>query len=153
MSNVSMPWFVLVVVVLALSVQGCASQAGGDAAGASAASIYGQWTLVSIDGDDVDTLIQPSAKRPNLQINEDGRISGHAGVNRMNGSVDADKLADGMFSAGPLASTMMAGPEDLMTLEHRVLEALGRVNRFRIDGDQLYLLDGDQTVLVYEAMR
>ena len=66
-----------------------------------------------------------------------GSISGSSGCNRFNGSyqVDGDRL-----SFGQMLSTMMACVEG-MELEQQILQSLARVKSFRVDGNQLMLLD------------
>lgn len=80
----------------------------------------------------------------------DQQISGSAGVNRYTGAYTS--TAAGAFTAGEVASTMMAGPEPDMVAEATYLELLGSATGFRIDEDQLTLLDGDgNDVLVFTS--
>jgi heat shock protein HslJ len=73
-------------------------------------------------------------------------VSGNAGCNRVSGSftVNGDE-----FRFGNLASTKMACPGYDESL---YLEALNRVNRFRLNADQLSLFQ-DSTLLMTFARR
>lgn len=71
-------------------------------------------------------------------FDEDGRVSGRAGCNRYHGSYETDGTRLGI---GPLASTRMACPDELMKQEAAFLAALGRATTFRIDGSRLELRD------------
>jgi heat shock protein HslJ len=55
-------------------------------------------------------------------------------------------LAEGELSFGPLATTLMAGPEEAMQLEQAFLDALARVTSYSLDGSTLSLLADDQLV-------
>jgi heat shock protein HslJ len=55
-------------------------------------------------------------------------------------------LAEDELRFGPLATTMMAGPEEAMRTERELLDALARVTSFRLDGRELTLLAGDEPV-------
>lgn len=55
---------------------------------------------------------------PTLSV-EDGRVSGTMGVNRFTGRLESGRIT------GPLATTMMAGPPELMEQEQILLEHLG----------------------------
>ncbi len=81
----------------------------------------------------------------------DGKqVSGSSGVNRYSGGYTAD--ADGAFSTGPLAGTLMAGPEEHMQLESAYLRMLEAAETFAIEGDRLTLTTGEGETLVFDAM-
>ncbi|PRI10293.1 META domain-containing protein [Leucobacter massiliensis] len=94
-----------------LSLGGCASSGSSD--------FVGSW-----GGDD------PS---PNITIEDDGRVSGTDGCNRLSGmgSFDGDR-----FVFGTLAQTKMACLDDAEVIEPWPESA-------RVDGDELVLLDQD----------
>jgi heat shock protein HslJ len=56
-------------------------------------------------------------------------------------------LAEDELRFGPLATTLMAGPEDAMQRESLFLEALQRVTSYRLEGRSLALLAGDEVVV------
>jgi heat shock protein HslJ len=49
----------------------------------------------------------------------------------------------GTLRIGPLASTRMACPPEMMAQESALLDAFGHVTAYRIDGETLTLLNGD----------
>jgi len=71
------------------------------------------------------------------------QVSGSGGCNRITGgfTLEGDRL-----HLGPLAATMMACVNG-MEQEQRFLKSLTQVERYRISGRQLQLLDGSGTVL------
>jgi heat shock protein HslJ len=72
--------------------------------------LKGDWLVVEIYGETVD----PEAPR---QFHfEADRIAGRVGVNRFTGSIT---MVGDVVQVGPVASTRMAGPPDLMALEDR----------------------------------
>lgn len=136
--------------MLMLGLSSCVSDsAGGNDAGA-VGGIFGQWSLVSVNGESVDELLAEGMRTPGLQVNEEGDISGFAGVNRFGGKLDLGLVAVGGFSVGPIVATKMAGPPAAMELEKHVLAALGQADRFTVAGDRLSLLRGDDVLLVYQ---
>jgi heat shock protein HslJ len=80
-----------------------------------------------------------------------GTISGFSGVNQYSGGYSAE--ADGAFSAGPLAGTMMAGPEPLMNAESAYLKLLEDAEEFSVEEDRLTLTTGDGSTLAFEAAK
>ena len=76
------------------------------------------------------------------------QVSGSGGCNRIAGSftVEGDRV-----HLGPLAGTRMACANG-MEQEQHILNSLSHVERFRISGQQLELLDGAGAVLArFEA--
>lgn len=103
------------------------------------------WTVRRIAGFDLPA----DARLPTLRLDaETAQASGFAGVNRFTGSYELD--AEGL-SFGPLASTRMAGPPEAMALEQVYLEALSRVDSWRMRDERLELLAEGQRVLTFEA--
>jgi heat shock protein HslJ len=107
--------------------------------------IVGSW---SVRGVRVGDGVVSSATDPDRTITftADGDVSGLAGVNRFSGSarLDGDRL-----TLGPLRTTRMAGPPDAMDAEAAFLRALDDVVAIRLDGDDLWLLDGDDGTQVH----
>lgn len=82
---------------------------------------------------------------PDILFGSDGRVSGRATVNRLMGqyTVEGDELR-----FGALATTMMAGPQEHMDQEHRVLTALSGTLRVEdVDGD-VHLVSEAGTVVL-----
>lgn len=99
--------------------------------------LEGEWRVTDIVGEpDVD------GSEAFLGFERDGAVYGNSGVNLLRGSWSID---DG-FSSSPTASTLRAGPPELMQQEQRMLDALGAVHGARFDGADLVLADvtGDE---------
>jgi len=77
------------------------------------------------------------------------RMTGFSGVNTYTGPYTVG--ADGTFSAGPLATTMMAGPPQLMTAETLYLGVLDAAESYEIADKTLTLTTGDGKTLTYQA--
>lgn len=98
------------------------------------------WRVEDIDG---RGLID--ASNVTIAFAPGGRVSGSGGCNRYTG---AAKLSGEGLRFGPLASTMMACPEALMTQERALFAALERADRFDIAPDgALLVLAGDRAVV------
>jgi len=86
----------------------------------------------------------------------EGKMTGKAAVNNYTGPYDAGVAgADGTgeFSAGPLASTKMAGPEPAMRAESTYFALLEQARSYRLDDSGLTLLDGNgNELLIYEPV-
>ena len=76
------------------------------------------------------------------------QLSGFSGVNQYSGPYTAGD--DGSFKAGPLAGTLMSGPEPLMKAEQAYLTLLQDCTKFEISDGRLTLSSGAQETLVYE---
>jgi heat shock protein HslJ len=72
---------------------------------------------------------------------KDGTIAGNAAVNTYNGSYTVGP--NDAFSAGPLATTKMAGPEADMQAETTYLQLLEAAKTCAVDGEELVLFDAD----------
>jgi heat shock protein HslJ len=88
-------------------------------------------------------LVSPlRGTEPDLMLGEDGSLQGAGGCNRFRGgyTLNRDWLA-----FGPIASTRMACPEPdgVMEQESAYLRALETVAKYRIEGGELTLLNGD----------
>jgi heat shock protein HslJ len=104
---------------------------------------YTEWTLVELAGEPAE--VGPDEQLPNLALDlEESRVSGSGGVNRLMGTF---VLSEDELCFGPLATTMMAGPEDAMRREREFLAALERVTTYEFDGRRLTLLAGDEPVV------
>jgi heat shock protein HslJ len=116
----------------------------------SAADLYGKslsLTSIVIEGQNHPL---PSKPRISITLNSNGTCSGFSGVNRFFGRFSL--AADGAVAAGPFASTMMAGPAELMELEAMFHKALGSVTRMEASGGTVRLLDSTgATVLSFQA--
>ncbi len=105
---------------------------------------YTEWTLVELEGEPVE--VGPVEQGPpSLVLDlEESRVSGSGGVNRLMGTF---VLSEDELRFGPLATTMMAGPEEAMRREREFLAALERVTSYELDGRKLTLLADDESVV------
>ena len=102
-------------------------------------SSYSDGTAV-VSGQDIQTIT--------MKFDDSGNISGFSGVNSYFGSYRLDSDA---ISIGPLASTKMAGPESLMTLERLYFNLLNSATGVSLSGDSLSLTNnGGNVVLTFE---
>jgi heat shock protein HslJ len=107
-------------------------------------SLEGAWDVeeLAVGGELVPPLEGTSLS---LEFLED-RVAGSGGVNRFMGSVTSGP------TFGPLATTMMAGPEDQMSQERIYLEHLAAVDSYEVDADELLLIaDGLVVVTLKRA--
>ncbi len=94
------------------------------------------WKLLSLRGQAV--AVSAQQREPHFVLHsEAGRVAGFGGCNRLGGSY---RLQGQALTFGPLVSTEMACAQG-MQQEQQFLQALGRVARWRIAGEQLELLD------------
>lgn len=100
----------------------------------------GRWTLV-----DRRTLGgSPGDGGPDVTLEiQGGNLAASAGCNRAAGSV---KEQGGRLEIGPLATTMMACPPAIATIEARYFGVLERRPSWRIEGDRLTLSAAGDTL-------
>ena len=108
-------------VLMAAAATGCAS--GGGASGtAMTLTPVGEWELVAVEGEAFG--LPDGARLPTLTVDDDGSVSGIAGINRFAGSVDVDAWDDNGWSMGPAAMTRMGGVPEAMAFEQRYMDLL-----------------------------
>jgi heat shock protein HslJ len=80
----------------------------------------------------------------------DEEVGGKSAVNSYSGPYTAS--SDAAFSAGPLASTQMAGPEPAMRAEAMFFEFMDRAAAYTVNGSTLTLSDGNgNELLIFTA--
>ena len=134
-----------------LAVAGCltcaavlAGCSGGSGAQDPSALEGVQWELVASNVTDVDV------SEIGITMNLDaGEISGFAGVNSYAGPFETGD--DGSFDAGPLATTLIAGPEPLMAAETAYLQILDASESFEVSEGGLTLRTADDETLEFVA--
>jgi heat shock protein HslJ len=94
-----------------------------------------KWVLVSIEGD----VVEQHERSPWLAFDDEGRVSGTSGVNRVIGSYEVGGVGGDELRLSGMAGTRMAGPEEAMVLEQQFLAALGTGGTIAVDGDVLTL--------------
>ena len=143
---------VLGLVVASLTTLGGCSNGGGSsddgspAASPAAGSLDGTqwllsgWSVSSLDPADF-TITAAFAE---------GQISGNSGVNSYSGPYTSGP--GDAFSTGPLASTMMAGPEPAMRAESAYAKLLSEAVSYLVTPETLLLYDaGGNESLVFNA--
>ncbi|GEM_PF-1403977 len=115
-------------------------------AGASCATLItpatlpeGQWEITMASFIDINHM--PGTARATLQF-RDGRISAFSGCNS---GVGAANAVDGKMLVGPMASTRRACLEPLGSFENRYFKLLQAQPSFRIEGNTLTLVAGDDS--------
>lgn len=97
-----------------------------------AALLGAEWQVTEINGKPIIANSKPSI------LFADGRVSGAGSCNRFMGgyTVSADGLT---LQMSQMASTMMACPDELMQQERSLLDTLGAVSGYTVDGGVLTL--------------
>jgi putative lipoprotein len=109
------------------------------------------WVLATLAGEPAPA--GAGGKTVDIQFNGDEkRVAGFSGCNRYMGSYALEGLSQhgSPLKLGPMAGTLMACP-DGGELERDYLQALGRVNAFRLEGDTLSLLAGPEVLASFRA--
>jgi heat shock protein HslJ len=112
--------------------------------------LAGSWTVTGYN-DGVSAVVSPIAGTElTATFGEDGTLAGSSGCNQYSGTY---ALTGETLAIGPLATTKMACPEDIMTQETRFLAALAGSTGYRLSGDTLTLLlaDGSNGVTLIPA--
>ncbi|MBF9237672.1 META domain-containing protein [Hymenobacter sp. BT683] len=95
-----------------------------------------RWELRELDGQAAPAMEQT----PYLLLDEDrARVEGRAGCNRFSGPYTAPAV--GQLRLGPLATTRSACPD--LAAEGNFLQALNKVQHYRISGNALSLYSAD----------
>ena len=129
-------------VVVSVAVMACSRRPATDSAGEtpSVSSTAAQlqttyWKLTALGSTPVN--VADSTREPHIILQPDSKVNGSGGCNRMFGSYEVS--GDALTFSG-IGSTKMAC-QDGMDTETSFLPALQRVAKYRIDGQQLELLD------------
>lgn len=101
------------------------------------------WRILEIGDTDLTEDLSPREPYLLLLQADGGRFAATAGCNTLIGSFERDGDALGF---GPAASTLMACPPELATLESALADALGAISGFDSDGHLLRLRDDDGRV-------
>ena len=107
---------------------------GGEIAAAPLVGSY--WQLTEYMSDEGMVAANPDLRAHIMLQEEDNRLSGSGGCNRLIGSYE---LSDEGLNLGQVGSTMMACPPQAMQQEQAFLAALGLVSGYRIEGEVLTL--------------
>lgn len=105
------------------------------------------WMLTgqAVDGEIVDV---PANMMVTLRM-EDGRAGGNGGCNSYFASYEIDGFD---VSFGDIGSTLMACPEDVMTVESAYFANLAQVARYQSGGIEMAFLDADGDIILEFAL-
>lgn len=107
------------------------------------------WKLLNMDGKDVSKLISKNENNTTLSFNENG-INGNSGINNYFGDYE---IVNNNIKIGPLGSTRMAGPENLMKVEREFLELLGNSKKVKLSDQKTLILTTDKgKTLIFEKV-
>ncbi len=126
----------------------CAASASGNNQSV-AELINTYWKLTELDGKKIP--IAPSHKRQ-IRItlaSEGSRVIGFSGCNQFSGTF---KQTGNVLKFSQMAGTMMACVSPYMELEGRVLKMLNATTAYHIQGEQLFLLEGDKVLARFESL-
>lgn len=103
------------------------------------------WNLIKINASK-PKLTSTENKISLLLTQEPMNFAGFSGCNRYFGKYSVKKNTIKFFEAG---STMMACPDEDMTLERNYITALSKINNYIIKSDTLFLRNNERVVLTY----
>jgi heat shock protein HslJ len=95
-------------------------------------SLEGTWIVAAYRLGDELVTPDEQAQEPVLTI-DDVAISGTMGINRFTRRLEHGHVA------GPLATTRMAGPPELMDQESTLLRHLAEADLIEVDGDGMFM--------------
>jgi len=129
--------------LLALTLaMGCAASGGGESSSPQEAdfsidAIAGiEWRLERVEMKET-AFMAIAGSTATFACSPNGEVTGMASINRYSGRVFAEK--DRILGWGPIRTTRMAGPPELMAQEDRFLEALPQTVRIYLFGERLVL--------------
>jgi heat shock protein HslJ len=106
-----------------------------------------EWLLHSIEQDGKQLTLVPDST-VTFQCTPEGRVAGMASVNRYFGGFKLDQTGRIEWAANGFGSTLMAGPEPLMTQEQLYLRSLPKARKMQLQGDALLLGTGDNSLVM-----
>ncbi len=115
--------------------------------GNSQPELNGVWDITSVSGEQVALADSLSEAAPFIEFNvAEGKFHGNTGCNIMNGEYT---FAGDSLSFSPAATTMMAGPQELMDLESKVLNAISNAATVNaVETGKVQVLDAEGNVLM-----
>lgn len=103
------------------------------------------WTLSNMPG--MENVPADLRRREGfIRFDNSGRFSASVGCNTVSG---AWTIESGKLSLKPGPSTLMACPEPLMKLEQQFNGSLGMADNYKIDGEKLYLREGESLLATF----
>lgn len=106
------------------------------------------WKLLTLNGEKVE-MDSTFQREPHLILKEkDHRVSGNAGCNQVMGTYSLHSGNKITFSQ--MATTLMACPN--LKAERAFLKMLEQVNGYTLNGEELSLENGDETIATFKAV-
>lgn len=110
----------------------------------ASSTLFQKWDLVAVNGQEISG---PFTKPVNIEFDENQlRVAGSAACNRFFGPL---KKTGESISLGPLASTKMYCDETSNKMETTFLQALEKVNAYKIKDNQLLLLRDKEVLATF----
>lgn len=109
-----------------------------------------EWTVTSYNNGKQAVVTVAEGSEVTLAFGPDGRVSGLASVNTYNGPYE---FSASSVKIGPLATTKMAGPPELMEQEAAYLAALQAATTWTTRGEKLELRDDEGALQVQGVAR
>ena len=128
-------------VLLALILVGGLVFAAGCITAPQTQSLEGNWILTGIGS---NSTVENPTGIISMEI-AGTNVSGNAGVNSYHGTIT---IEDGKVTFGPMATTKMAGPENMMAQETEFLAALQNATAYTIANGVLTFTDASGNVLL-----
>lgn len=107
----------------------------------SLSAIGGEWDVVEINGTSVEPVEDQTSAFIGFDVQKN-LVYGSAGCNRLTGGLNADAKA-GTIDFGAMACTRMMCKD--MKTEDMLLEALGKVTNYKVNGDGSMTLGNDSS--------
>lgn len=138
---------IIALCVAGLGLTGCISPQARD--GDWERVVNTPWTLTQIDGKAPLNSADDSPQPLTLELSDDGRAAGFAGVNRFFGSYESTPAGELRFAALGATRMFRDDPPGLMDQEQQLLATLGEIDSFRIQNGKLVLLSAGKKSLVF----
>ena len=106
-----------------------------------------EWRLLRITENNI-VFIEPDKSIPTILFLPDNKVAGSATINRYFGNYMLDAKGVLTWNEPGFASTMMAGPPELMEQEQQYLQKLQKTNRIIKQAQQLVLENADGTIQI-----
>jgi len=104
------------------------------------------WKLTELNGQAV--VAGPDGKPPHIFLLKKGELLGSTGCNSLTGSFIAE---EGAMQFTPAATTMKTCSQELMAQEQAFFLALKSTMDYKVDGDTLELVNGQQVLAKFQA--
>ncbi|MBB6429043.1 META domain-containing protein [Algisphaera agarilytica] len=108
------------------------------------------WNLTRLNGKAPITATDGNLEPLSLELSNDGRAAGFAGVNRFFGSYESTPQGDIQFAALGATRMFRDDPPGLMDQEQAFFETLSAIDAYRLQDGNLILLSAGKKLLVFE---